>query len=378
MLIVVQNDVLIKAQDKTDYEHEQAVETLRHLSWSIRRNHHLVFFPSLCQNDIDSLERFLNKQEIKAIQRSFSKKRDLQVILGRMEYHVEISFNEESGRNGNVIKIKPSADNKLCLFEKSFLLTENILDANFYRYLAIAYQKSLRIDECVFKTNYYPLQGGGATTKQVYILECESGAHFCLAILDSDKKWPNYNGYGETANEFVDEYNRYLRDNDEPINCTYYIMQNINEIENLIPLEILKHFSSPKQRSFFTMFPGALPWIDIKKGFDYRMLYNDNAVSEWKNVITTIDWAKIATIKSLSSDEKEYIEKVEAAQLDEVVKPWGYNILYRVLYPDSKHKNKYDLRKIDISKLYHEQRLEWDEIGKLVFNWCCCFTGKVY
>lgn len=382
MFIEVCDDVLRKALNSSDEDNEKAVETLRHLSWSIRRNYHLVHFPSIDENDLENLRDILNSSEAKAICWSFSKRRDLQKMKSNLQFYASVSFDTDIatiGFEGAIIHINPKADSRLELFQKSYLLTENLLDSEFYQYFARAYQKSIHLDECIYKINYYPLQGGGSSTGEVYIYECQQGQHFCLAILDSDKKWPNYKGYGQTANTFEEHYKGYLVKNKEPITCYYHVMENACEIENLIPHSVLSVFSTNEQKSFISSNPNALPWLDIKKGFDYCMLFEDDALKEWKQVFPLeIDWEKIEKIKSVCKDKDEFKDKIVAEKLPELVKPWGKKILEDVLRPKTKKQNKYDLKKVEISKLPLFQQEEWGYIGRLIFSWCCCYVKTIY
>lgn len=380
MLIEVCEDVLKKALKQSDKDYTLAVETLRHLTWSIRKNHHLVYFPALCQETIDLLDSILNGNEIAAIKHSFSKRQDLQRISVLVQFRIKVTFESVTKREYDTIIINPVDDNQFELFEECHLLTENLLDAEFYRYFALSYQKKNRINEGAYKTASYALQGGGATTRQVFLYECTLGQHLCLAILDSDKKWPNYHGYGQTAKDFESDYNKYVTDKGVPLACHYYIMNETNEVENLIPKDVLCVFSNSAQKSFIVNHPNALPWFDIKKGLEYSLLYDKaDAFNEWKTVFPNeLDWVLLASIKSSSIDVNDFETKIDANGFKPIVQPWGSSILDNVLHPDRKHQIKFDLKKVDITKLPQNQQNEWNEIGRLVFNWCCCFAKKIY
>lgn len=380
MFIEVCDDVLRKALRPSDKENIYAVEALRQLAWAILKRHHLVFFPSLTFDDIKRLGDVLDKNEIAAILHSFSRKNDLLVLSGMLQFKVVVSFEKESGRDGGIIKIKPGRESVIELYEECHLLTENLLDADFYRHFAVAYQKNNRIDVCAFRISFYSLQGGGATTGQVFLYECRLGQHLCLAILDSDKKWPNFSGYGPTAHEFINDYNEYLVDNSSPLACHYYVMEEVNEIENLIPIVVLKVHSSSKQKSFIDHNLSAMPWFDIKKGFDYRSLYDkQDAFDEWKKLfLSNPDWNLLESLKMTSKDSDDFLSKVKDAKFNSFIDGWGSPILDNVLYPKGQYKNKYSLKNVNLNILTPEQRKEWLVIGSLVFNWCCCFGNTVY
>lgn len=378
MLIEVLEDVLNKALNQKDSDNETAVETIRHLLWSLRKNRHLVFFPSLDTVIMEKLRSILSDIEIDAIRHTYSKKQDLNQIKKILTCRIEVSFSHVQGVDGHVIKINPGKDNLLELYEECHLLTENLMDAEFYNYLVQSYQKQKGIYEGLFRVNYYPIQGGGAATKQVYLYECEKRQHLCLAILDSDKKWPNYNGYGDTATTFEKAYNQFVKEKGIPSFCNYYIMQGTSEIENLIPICVLKVFSNAKQKAFLNKYSSALQWFDMKKGLDYRSLYRKEAYDEWKKVFPTeINWAVIDSVKKKCQDSDGYNEQIQNQGLPPVVEPWGSTILESVLHPNKKNRIRYSLKTISGSQLTPSQKKEWSAIGELIFNWCCCFTRSM-
>lgn len=377
MFIEVADDVLRKALRPSDSENEEAVECLRHVALAIRRNCHLVYLPSLDANMLKELENILNKAEIKALTFSFSKKNNLRVIKQYLTIRIEISFLSETAKDGDVIRIKPEKNSKIDLFERCHLLTENLLDAKFYNYVSFSFQKRNRIDECVFGISFYPLQGGGVTIKDVYMMECGLGRHFCLTILDSDKKWPNFIGYGDTATKFEQEYNGYLAKHNDPITCTYYVMQNTNEIENLIPIQILNHVSSPAQKRFLAQHPNAIPFFDIKKGFELKLLFKGNAIREWRIILPDeTDWDELERLKTVSANDIEFVENATNAGVKFNAQPWGTSILDKIVNPETRKKVTINLKKIDFDSMLAAQRTEWDAIGKMMFSWCCCFVNK--
>ena len=219
------------------------------------------------------------------------------------------------------------------------------------------------------------MQGGGVTIKDVYRMECELGHHFCLAILDSDKKWPNCQGNGSTASKFEEE----IANMAIPLLCDYYIMKMVSEIENLIPIDVLGKFSSLKQKSFLKNHYQVLQWCDMKKGLEYKILYDKKAYKEWKKEFPTeVQWTMVDTLIASSKDKKDYEKKVKQSQYPPAYDPWGAQLLSSILHPDPKHAGKYDLYSTDLSKLNPNQQAEWEEIGWKVFCWTCCFTKKIF
>lgn len=379
MFIEVSTDVVNKSLDSSDVDRDVAIETLRELSLAVRRNHHLVFIPYLSVDIINKMSAFLNKNELVSLKFCYKKRRDLYELRNSIQLKCVVSFLEKTRCADNVIYLNPKQVDCFEFNEESHLLTENILDSEFYAIMAKVYQKNNRIDSGIFKTHFFPVQGGGATIKDVYLLECRLGEHFCLCIIDSDKKWPNCKRVGQTAQEFETATKKWNEERGMPVFSDYYIMRNTSEIENLIPHSVLKHFSSLQQQSFITNHHEDLLWLDIKKGLEYKILYNVEAYDEWKTAIPNeVPWNDIDQIKMASADEKDYKQKVVEANLPVIINPWGGRILEKVLHPDSRHVGKYNLFETDLTTLTTGQRAEWLTIGSLIFNWCCCFTNKIF
>jgi len=166
-----------------------------------------------------------------------------------------------------------------------------------------------------------------------------------------------------------------------PFNIDFYIMSKTREIENLIPLCILCIFSNKKQRDFLDRYNNLLAFFDFKVGMEYKILYNNDVYNGWKTVFPNeINWEEIDTIKSTSDTQAEFESKLKELELPKLVDEWGKTILSKVLYPTNK-KQKDSIHKLyDISEkdLTLSQKEEWENIGKNVFSWCCCFTNPVY
>lgn len=156
-------------------------------------------------------------------------------------------------------------------------------------------------------------------------------------------------------------------------------MKRVSEIENMIPIDVLSRFSSPKQKSFLKNHYKVLPWCDMKKGLEYKILYDKTAYKEWKKEFPTeVQWVAVDTLIASSKDKKDYEKKVKQTQYPLAYAPWGSTIMTSILYPDRNHSGKYDLYSTNIAKLHPNQKAEWEEIGWKIFCWTCCFTRKIY
>jgi hypothetical protein len=286
-----------------------------------------------------------------------------------------VSYDEVSRHEIGKIYLNPSTNSHAELYEECHLLAENLHDSGFYRIVTKVIQKTMHIDTAVYQTCFFPMQGGGVTIKDVYKLECQLEHHLCLAILDSDKKWPNCKENGNTASKFEEEIAQMAI----PLLCDYYIMKMVSEIENMIPIDVLSRFSSPKQKSFLKNHYQVLPWCDMKKGLEYKILYDKTAYKEWKKEFPTeVQWTAVDALIASSKDKKDYEKKVKQTQYQLAYDPWGAQILSSIMHPDRKHAGKYDLYSTDLSKLHPNQKTEWEEIGWKIFCWTCCFTRKIF
>ena len=153
-------------------------------------------------------------------------------------------------------------------------------------------------------------------------------------------------------------------------------MSKVREIENLIPFNILEMFSNKKQKDFLEQHNNVLSFFDMKVGLEYRLLYNDAFYKGWKKAFPNeIKWAQIDYFKANSTSQKDFEEKTK--DLPKLVDEWGSTILKNVLRPTAKKQKdaKHKLFEIKEKDLTPSQKEEWDNIGKYVFSWCCCFTN---
>ena len=371
-------DVVNKALDPYDLDRECAVDTLCKLATAVRRNHHVVFIPLLSEEMIRKLDNVLGKNEVVSLQYCFKKKRDLFALGKIIKVKAIVSFKEPEGNVDNVIYFNPKFTSQFEYNEECHLLTENIMDSEFFAYITKAYQKNSRVDSGLFRIKFFPVQGGGSTIKDVFVYECKLCEHFCLCIMDSDKKWPNCTEYGQTAKEFIKYIEERNISDDELSKCRYYIMQNVCEIENLIPMSVLKHFCSVQTKWFLMNHMNIIQWLDLKNGFEYKLLYYDEAYTEWKKVLPNeIPWQQIDNIKLNVTDIQEFKDRLKSANFPLLFTPWGGKLMDKILHPDSKHCGKYNLYETALGSLLPGQKTEWLTIGSLIFSWCCCFSNKI-
>ena len=361
MLIEVGDDIIEKAKDGDSI----AVEVLEQLAIAYKYNKHIIFL-SHEKRDLILDIKYLSSTSIAIYNRM--KVSYLKSIKDEIEYTTIVSCINPN--NPNKLWINPISHNAMELYKETHLLVENLLDVDFYNYVVLYYQNGNKVKrDC--NISYYALQGGGDTIKDVYKREIKLGKHFCLAIVDSDKKYPD----GECGQTSKGLENIHAAEN--PFNCRYYRMKDVSEIENLIPIPVIKSCKSIANNPIFKY---NIPleffsFVDMKKGFAFCNISNERMYKHFGNFFNTNIKLKEdfkICIKCISDNNRYCINndiRNKCKEITFVMKPFGANLLANLLNNKSciaKFKN------VKIWDLSSEQQKEWKEIGKMIFEWCCC------
>jgi len=140
-------------------------------------------------------------------------------------------------------------------------LGENDDDIEAYCLMAEFYMKEKKIYNNYFKLQYDNRLGGGSTTIKVFKKIYINRESFCLAILDKDKKSPNYSIKDTTARSFENSVKK-LRKVESNYKCDYIILKYL-EIENYFP----KKFYEKKNSNIYE------EWLYLENS--YRRKYFD-------------------------------------------------------------------------------------------------------
>lgn len=225
--------------------------------------------------------------------------------------------------------------------DETRILAENQTDIDFYKY-TINYYKRINenIREC--DCQFYPISGGGSTIDTCLNTEILIGQHTCLAIADSDKKYPS-DSIGNTAQNLLKLYRQNLKKD----TCfTYvYVNENYMEIENLIPHKYI--VSKLKNKKDIDWDKYDLSFYDLKDGLTADDLTDNNAKLYWESVFGEYDICGNVPMPGLSS-------KLLKNVTDQKV------ILNNVVTDD--------LNKV--------QKSAWEELGKIIFSWTCAMKAK--
>lgn len=326
---------------------EELVNVLRRLLWAIQFGKHIVFF------EISDYERLIECSQLGNIEKASlkkAKKKNYQIKSIKSEVNIicHITTKEKTRREDKNIYINPKEYLGFNFEEETHLITENLVDACFFiKYILSNYQRIHKTRKIA--TNFFGLMGGGSTIGQVIKQEVELKQHFAFAITDSDKKYPTCNKKGDTCRSVEKE----LRN--KPFNCGHYIMQNVMEVENLLPLSVILENKKLNVKNIKRCILKDWSFFDMKEG-----LCTSNDPEFYKYWNENINDSCILNIfeTACKNGSKECI-----------IEGFGEKVLINFL--------KLMEKKTTIFKdedLSDNQKKEWENIGKHLISWCCCFS----
>lgn len=367
------SEELVDAAEKND---PKAISMLEKLALAIKYKKHLIFA------EISLLDRILNlgyldpmsKSQYLKIKKRYS---EIGHVRSFLTFKAVVLISGNNYRHDKGIVINAANSERFEVYEECHLLTENLIDGEFFEYLKDRYIKSKGTS---WPICYMPQMGGGSTMAKVYEMEIDRGQHFCISIIDSDKKWPSAKK-GDTWRlvRDVDKDCYYGDENGSDgcyaFNCTYYAMEELRELENLIPLEVLQSMPDVKSNQLLSM--GLdLSYHDMKNGLLIRTIiegdyqnYLHSVYGKYPDIVADIDFYA-AYRKAFHANDKDGYEK--ACGKVKLSNGLGSKIMEHTLKEASN-----ELDKFDFSKLTAEQQHEWNNIGRKIFEWCCSFDGGI-
>lgn len=321
---------------------------LMNLSYSVLNGFHIVFLRGSVDFYRSKISKILGKDTISLLYHSNSKLNDFGCIKKIVSNYVLLSLDSTEQVDNKCIVINPLKFKSISFFQKTDILTENQLDCDFFEIMAKSYAKSNKISSISFE--YKSIPGGGSTAGEVLQKEIDQNL-FCVAIADSDKHNP-YGNYGATYQSI---HNVITINND--VNWVIdYVMDNVCEIENLIPRSLLedKDIRTTSAKEVKKITKNDYSFYDIKLGVHIKKCDIGNLNCEY-----TIEdynyWANMFPDNIVNEEIKLDCN-------------WGRSVLDKVI------KNKKDkLFDIKVNSLLGSQRKEWIEIGKIFYSWTCSF-----
>ncbi|MBQ6727134.1 MAG: hypothetical protein IJQ89_11245 [Bacteroidales bacterium] len=379
MYIEICKDVIEDAIAKSGQKINDSLDLLQLLALFSSKGNHIVSVPCLL-NDLALTQDLVNvagSSFVRKLRRSEGKFYMLQSIKPVLSTYCLVTYSDNKKVDNRAIVYNPTRMQRFEPFLRTKLITENILDAVFFNYIAHFYlRKTLFTD---VRIRFEATPGGGSTTCDVVKHEILEKRRFCLVIVDSDKKYPNQPNYGDTARKIVDVIGQYPSDV-----CKHYVMENVMEVENLIPHRIVRKYASEKSDS--EVLNRNVAFYDMKIGLTLKGLYNDYVFHYLSEEFSELDYSQRNEAKSYTRCRDDYEQYIDDHHLVNVLKKgFGSDLLKivtcacdengKIRYPELEDEMK---NKIIQEDLTAEQQIEWENIGSLMFSWMCGLAPKNY
>ena len=361
MYIEIEKDILDDALNKNGLTINASRDILIAMALCARQGKHYIAVPALRGNSSlkQQLGKLLGNSYVELLDYTNRKYRETVILKNKVCVRVVLTIQNTTGQQGNVISVNPLESKEFEPWTETFVLTENLIDSKFFSHAAKYFMRKEGVKSC--KMAFYPLMGGGVTMEKVMEQEVNMAKHLCLAVADSDKKYPD-DSVKDTAGKLLKQLDM------KPFNCTAYIMDKVMEIENLIPSQlVIKYGDGGGYKEIFMSDPS---FFDMKKGLTLECLYKDKAFEYWKSLITDEENRfneRDEKIKNCTC-EKDYYKKVRDVEC--IKNGFGKDLLANVLNPKG-HKKCLNLEDVGDKDLNVSQQSEWCNIGKIMFSWTC-------
>lgn len=303
---------------------------------------------------------------------AISQQIEIDALLENVSYAIEIDLDQKTKFNSTLIDkiryIQVGYDYFIDSnsTQESFIVGENLTDIQFYEKIAKYYQVKHLLSSTGLK--FTPINGGGATTRDVYENIATSNK-LCLCIVDNDKKHPN-SSIGSTAKRF----------NNLPVNTTssVYILE-AHEAESLIPTKLIEEIITdnggennkidsidalsdicefePKTKLYFDHKNG----ITLNKALELDVKYGDF----WINAINSkFDLSTYNCCETKKCNTKE----CPCLKID------GYSD--KLLTGSIAKLEKINIRSLQ-TKLSSPLLEQWNYIGNLFYSWSCAPIHRI-
>lgn len=376
MYIEIANDIVEDAIVKATGDVNDSLELLTLFALNAQKGKHLVHVPCLHNNPskVKILTNIMGRSHVDFLRQSERIYYQLAKVKELVSKYIVITFEKQSN-DSKAIVINPIIERRFEAYNETHVITENILDSIFFKYLVKFFLRENAIRYC--NICFYPVMGGGDTTADVLKHEIEDRRFLCLVITDSDRKYPD-SEYGQTAlkiKEVMDRYN--------PFHCDMYIMNQVMEVENLIPFGVVKKAAS--NSGFSQVFEKDASFYDMKCGLTLNWLFDDKVYDYWSKQFYQgeIDFKQRNEAKNHSSNRKSYQSYIESKNFKKQLTPgFGFDLLQRCTNEfdgngqllDAHIKN--DLMNVTPKDLTTFQLNEWLEIGRVLFSWTCGMSQR--
>lgn len=351
------------AETEDSMHHDVCIDILNQLGRAYMRGFHLVYADKSLLRSITELPE-LDLSAKKAYRHIVDKKYTwLKSAVTAIRFHVLITTGSESARDDERVVLNP-VDFPDFYYERQInLICENIRDAEYYSIVAKITGSQLNMSSDLH-IEYNNDTGNGSNTAQKVEARHQESDNLFLAILDSDRHFGSDNIDEVPTGDTVKAVERYFNENGDAILGRYYMLRYVSEIENLIPLDSVKELKH-NLGDIRQLSEDALCWYDMKKGISCKHVRKGEKCQRyWLDQYTGNDNVthRINDATACAADCRDCKRPMNIST------NFGASLLEDIL--DNK-KCKDILFEKNMRGLTHQQRMEWQQIGKLVIDWCC-------
>jgi len=362
MLFYITSELVLLAQ--TD---DLALRVLNNLGLSRLDGANIVLADRESLNLLRQMPK-LDDSARRAYQDTYLKSTTLHSIFELIDIQFYVTIDEkESIKVGEkrIIKVPYSDLDKRSLFNGAAILLENFSEKYLYDHILDWYRKTNDLTSIKYKYNI--LNGGGNCISDYFSYLQNSNEVFCLAIVDSDRKYPD-GPCGQTASQ--------LEKVPKKTFICDYLMLNVRECENLAPLNILKEVcqGDPNWENAYgdvenihKTNANCLLFLDYKKGLKEKNLhsYTDTMLNDYlKKILRDSQLLNEEEFRSIKERTEESFE--EKNQI--IIHPLGNNVLDRIV-ENLNLKSKQGITLTEFNPEFLIQ--EWERIGNVLLNWTC-------
>lgn len=333
----------------------------------------MVWVPSLAQDPElrESLSELITVGNVSAL--CFAEERhphDVGRLNRDMKVKTVITYKREKVEPGKMV-LNPLHEPNFQPYTELFFLVENLLDADFYHIVLRLYREENGF--APYCCTVYPLMGGGVTTAKVMENEVALRQHYCLAIADSDKISPQ-GKKGDTVKDLMTAVAT------SPFNCEVYGLEDVAEIENLIPQRVVRHLY-PLQAGVIDIFAKDPSFFDMKCGLELKVLVRDKDCDYWRRLLPEkqADFDQRDALKA-AHPGRQNLENALTAANHKILEGFGTNLMKRVMNADRDAPTEIQQENIEANHLLNQtemadlnasQQREWMNVGEKIFNWAC-------
>lgn len=364
--MLLQFDSTLKDFDDSCMKQGRALEVLL---GAFQANQHVIFIE---MDDLRALEKraggVISASSKVALKTLMNRAVEYQCLLGVVEYKIVVYLEDDVRkgiiRQGNtwLVPLQYFAGSGLI---QSTILGENDLDAELFIHFGKIYQYKLRLDSFLLVGR--PKSGGGSGTPRTLTNHLRHEYSPCLCVTDSDKLHPGFHRSSMSRQCFraAQIKNRVIE----------YISLEEREIENLIPINLLKKVVAMDEflREFGNhILDGEDFWkyVDIKEGFNLKWLLK-------RDLVTQAYWKKAGTVFSRRLKSCKFCANIDA---DDKAKDachcinisgMGDGVLEKVVSYMNVNHPKFTI------KLLQDDTC-WEKLGQIVFDFTIAPKGEMF